>query len=113
MKHRALIALLVFAGGGARADVYAYVNENGDYVVTRDVPGEKVAEYAVLTDDGDFQRLVRPRNADVPISHWRPWFLPKQPDPYDADEEVYREREGVVGIEEVEEDASRSSSDDQ
>ncbi|MDZ7671006.1 MAG: anti-sigma factor domain-containing protein [Gammaproteobacteria bacterium] len=88
----------------SRADVYAYVNDNGDYVVTPDKPGRNVAEYAVLTDDGEFIRLVRPRDMDVPITHWRPWFLPKEPDPYDADPELYREREGTVGIEELPED---------
>lgn len=86
------------------AEVYAYVNEDGDYVVTRDNPGKSVGEYAVLTDDGEFLRLVRPRDLDVPITHWRPWFLPREPDPFDADPDVYREREGTVGIEEVEEE---------
>lgn len=85
----------------ALADVYAYVNAEGDYVVTQKRPGKDV-EYAVLSDDGEFLRLVQPEDLDVPVSHWRPWFLPKQPDPFDADPEAYREREGRVGVEEVE-----------
>ena len=105
MNARIVVALLAGAclAAGARAEVYAYVNGEGDYVVTRDRPGDDVAEYAVLTDDGEFLRLVNPRDLDVPISHWRPWFLPKEPDPYDADQDAYREREGTVDIEELEE----------
>lgn len=87
-----------------QADVYAYVNDNGDYIVTPDKPGRDVPEYAVLTDDGEFVRLVRPRELDVPITHWRPWFLPKEPDPYDGDPDAYGEREGTVGIEELEDE---------
>ncbi len=94
--------LLGLAAGPAAAEIYAYVNEDGDYVVTKDNPGKSVGEYAVLTDDGEFLRLVNPRDLDVPITHWRPWFLPREPDPFDADPELYEEREGTVGIEEVE-----------
>jgi hypothetical protein len=102
VKSAIFILLATLAWSTAtRAEVYAYVNEDGDYIVTPDRPGRDVAEYAVLTDDGEFVRLVRPRELDVPITHWRPWFLPKEPDPYDADPEVYREREGTVGVEEV------------
>lgn len=86
-----------------RAELYAYVNEQGDYVVTQERPGKKdAAEYAVLTDDGEFLHLVRPRELDVPITHWRPWFLPKEPDPFDADPDmIYTERESIVEIEEM------------
>jgi hypothetical protein len=102
MKSTILVLLTALVWSAiAEAEVYAYVNENGDYVVTPDRPGRDVAEYAILTDDGEFVRLVRPRELDVPITHWRPWFLPKEPDPYDADPDIYREREGAVGIEEV------------
>jgi hypothetical protein len=94
--------LLSFVAGPAAAEIYAYVNEDGDYVVTKDNPGKSVGEYAVLTDDGEFLRLVNPRDLDVPITHWRPWFLPKEPDPFDASPDLYEEREGTVGIEEVE-----------
>lgn len=101
MMRPALIvgtALLLWPAAAA-AEVYAYVNDDGDYVVTRDNPGRSVAEYAILTDDGEFVRLVRPGELDVPITHWRPWFLPKEPDPFETDE-VPREREGTVEIEE-------------
>lgn len=97
----ALAALSMVAATRAHAEIYAYVNEDGDYVVTRDNPGKSVGEYAVLTDDGEFLRLVNPRDLDVPITHWRPWFLPREPDPFDADPDVYQEREGTVDIEEV------------
>ena len=105
MKTVMLLAALVVAAwlpAGANAEVYAYVNEAGDYVVTKDNPGRSVAEYAVLSDDGEYLRTVRPRELDVPITHWRPWFLPKEPDPFDADPDVFRDREGRVGVEEVE-----------
>ena len=82
------------------AEVYAYVNEHGDYVVSQKRPGKGV-EYAILTDDGEFVRLVQPRDMDVPVTHWRPWFIPKEPDPYDFDPEALEEREGVIEIEEV------------
>lgn len=102
MCWRLLFLLAALSSYPAAAEVYAYVNDQGDYVVSPKSPGKRVAEYAVLTDDGEFLRLVRPRDDDVPITHWRPWFLPKEPDPFDADEEaIYREREGVVGVEEV------------
>lgn len=95
--------LLGLIGGASSvaADVYAFVNEDGDYVVSRNKPDASVAEYAVLTDDGEFLRLVHPRELDVPVTHWRPWFLPREPDPYDGDPDAYREREGTVDIEEV------------
>jgi hypothetical protein len=105
MKTAIVLAALIAAAwlpDRAMAEVYAYVNEAGDYVVTKDNPGRSVAEYAVLSDDGEYLRTVRPRELDVPITHWRPWFLPKEPDPFDADPELYREREGRVGVEEVE-----------
>jgi hypothetical protein len=112
MRNLITLAALVLAVGVAHGEVYAYVNEGGDYVVTRDNPGRNVGEYAVLTDDGEFLRLVRPRDQDVPISHWRPWFLPKQPDPYDADPDRYREREGVVDIEELEKEERQDDNHD-
>jgi hypothetical protein len=113
VKYLATVAALpclALACGVAHGEVYAYVNDNGDYVVTQDHPGRTVGEYAVLTDDGRFLRLIRPPDMDVPISHWRPWFLPKEADPYDADPDLYREREGVVDIEEV--DAERDRQED-
>jgi hypothetical protein len=99
MKMLLAIALLSCLAHAAHATVYAYVDENGDYVVTQKKPGKKVAEYAVLTAEGEFVRLVQARPPNVPITHWRPWFMPKEPDPNAAD--PYREREGVVDVEEV------------
>lgn len=106
-----LAAALLVAAPLGQAEVYAYVNDHGDYVVTPKVPGKDVAEYAVLTDDGEFLRLIRPGNTEVPVTHWRPWFLPRQPDPFDADEGIYDEREGTVGVEELESDRRRPDAD--
>ncbi|MFU8816931.1 MAG: hypothetical protein ACNA7W_16410 [Pseudomonadales bacterium] len=104
MKTLAVMAismgLLAVTPHTAQANVYAYMDENGDYVVTKKRPGKGVREYAVLSDDGEFIRLVQPRDLDVPITHWRPWFIPKEPDPYDADPDIFREREGIVEIQE-------------
>lgn len=94
------LLLLLAPAAPAIAEVYAYVNEAGDYVVSQKRPGKGV-EYAILTDDGEFVRLVQPRDLDVPVTHWRPWFIPKEPDPYDFDPEVLEDREGTVEIEEV------------
>lgn len=85
----------------AAAHLYAYVNEDGDYVISQKRPGKGV-EYAILTDDGEFVRLVQPRDPNVPITHWRPWFIPEVADPLDLDLQEFEEREGRVGIEEVE-----------
>ena len=100
VSRRAVALLTLGLAGPALADVYAYVNKDGDYVVTPQRPGGDT-EYAVLTDDGEFLRLVRPRDADVPVTHWRPWFLPREAHPMDPGPEAYTEREGVVGVEEV------------
>ncbi|MEQ8857540.1 MAG: hypothetical protein RIC56_02725 [Pseudomonadales bacterium] len=102
-RTASLVFATLWATGTAHAEVYAYVNDDGDYVVTRELPHARVGEYAVLTDDGEFLRLVNPHELDVPITHWRPWFLPKQPDPYDGNPDLYEEREGVVEIEELDE----------
>jgi hypothetical protein len=101
MRHSILIALLVCAAPGAHATVYAYVDGNGDYVVTQKRPGKDISEYAVLTDDGEFVRLVRAREPNVPITHWRPWFIPRETDPFDIDPGERGEREGTVEIDEV------------
>jgi hypothetical protein len=101
MKMLTAMLLLGCAASSAHATIYAYVDDNGDYVVTQKRPGKSVAEYAVLTDDGEFVRLVQARDPNVPITHWRPWFIPKDPDPYDADPDSRREREGTVDIDEI------------
>jgi hypothetical protein len=94
------VAVLLLAPT-AGATLYAYVNEDGDYVISQKRPGKGV-EYAILTDDGEFVRLVQPRDLNVPITHWRPWFIPQEIDPFELDLEPVEEREGRVGIEEVE-----------
>lgn len=88
------------AGAPVQADVYAYVNDAGDYTISRERPGDEVAEYAILSDEGEFLRLVRPSNLDAPVSHWRPWFIPKDPDPFDGPSPDFEDREGTVEIEE-------------
>jgi hypothetical protein len=100
MKQILIAAVLLLGVAEAgHANVYAYVNENGDYVVTQKKPGRKVTEYAVLSDTGEFVRLVRAREPNVPITHWRPWFIPREPDSIDLPE--VRERTGVVEVDEV------------
>jgi hypothetical protein len=101
MKTLTAIILLACAAQTAHANVYAYVDENGDYIVTQKRPGKQVTEYAVLTDEGEFVRLVQSRDPNVPITHWRPWFIPKEPDPYDGEPDIYREREGTVEVDEL------------
>lgn len=96
-----LLAAALLHAPMASAQLYAYVNEDGDYVVSQKRP-DKGVEYAILTDDGEFVRLVQPRDLDVPITHWRPWFIPEDPDPFEIDPGLLEEREGEVGIEEVE-----------
>lgn len=100
-----LPALLISAS--ATAQLYAYVNEDGDYVVTQKRPKAPV-EYAILTDEGEFIRLVPAPQENVPITHWRPWFLPRERDPLDGPEPNWEEREPQVDIEEVE-DADRET----
>ena len=101
VKRLALPAIAALSlSGAAHADVYAYVNDDGDYVVSKERPTEST-EYAILTDEGEFVRLVKPRDLDVPITHWRPWFLPAEPDPFGNDPELPSDREGTVDIEEV------------
>ena len=55
--RRPLTAALLFvaaflSSGGAAAELYAYVNEKGDYVISKKQPKAPV-EYSILTDDGD------------------------------------------------------------
>lgn len=101
MKRIVMTAVLLGFTHGALGNVYAYVNEEGDYVVSQKKPGRNVAEYAVLTDDGEFLRLVRAREPNVPLSHWRPWFMPREQEGLDVTPDLPRERTGVVEIDEV------------
>ena len=104
----AVVTVALFAGAclsapQVAANLYAYVNADGDYVVTRNRPSG-IAEYAVLTDDGEFLREVITGNA-VPITHWRPWFIPKEPHPFDGPDELFVEpKEPDIQIEEVDPD---------
>lgn len=95
-----LVVALVLAltnAADATANLYSYANENGDYVISRQRPRTS-GEYAVLTDDGEFIELVHPRAPDVPVTHWRPWYLPKQPNPLETPDAA---PDGKVIIEEV------------
>lgn len=96
----AVFVLAVTAPVSVSADVYSYVTENGDYVVSPKKP-KRGTEYAVLDDEGNFIRLVSARDTRVPITHWRPWYLPKEPHPFDAQPTDPAERETNVEIEEV------------
>jgi hypothetical protein len=99
MKRIVLAAVLLVLAHPGHARLYAYVNEEGDYVVTQKKPPKTVAEYAVLNKDGEFVRLVRARDANVPLTHWQPWFIPSDPEAIELPE--IRERTGVVEVEEV------------
>ena len=94
--------LLFLLTSDAFAEIYAYTNADGDYVVTQTKPEDRNLSYAILTDDGEFVRMVEGKQKRVPISHWRPFFLPKEPHPMDGPEFEIREREPSVDIEEVE-----------
>ena len=94
---RRLLLILMFAGvwaGSAHAEVYAYENEQGQYVVAPQKPSNPMTEYSVLTDDGKFVRLVSPAQAArqnrIPIDHWRPWFIPKEPHPLERTDTRHR-----------------------
>ena len=103
MRRVLILSILMFAAGNAAAEIYSYTNSDGDYVVTQQKPDDPNISYAVLTDEGDFVRMVEGRNKQIPISHWRPFFLPKEPHPFDGPEvdiEV-RESQPVISIDEV------------
>ena len=57
--HRLLIPILLMWAGSATAEIYSYTNSDGDYVVTQNRPDDPNISYAVLTDEGDFIRMVR------------------------------------------------------
>ncbi len=96
-------ALSLLVAGGAYAQVFSYVDPNGDYVVSKTKPTDPNTEYAILSDDGEFVRLVKGRTARIPMSHWRPWFIPKESHPFDGvPQDINSERVPDVKIEEVE-----------
>lgn len=97
------LLLGLVAATPAMAKLYSYQNADGDYVISRERPKD-IGEYAVLTDEGEFIELVHPPALDVPISHWRPWYLPPQPNPF-VDAEPEEPSEPKVIIEEVDESA--------
>ena len=89
----------VLAPSLALADLYSYVNDDGDYVISKQKP-ERVGDYVVLSDEGKFIERVQSPRLDVPITHWRPWYLPQEPDPF-GDPDPERLPEPDVSIEEV------------
>jgi hypothetical protein len=95
----ALGLLTLTAATPAMANLYSYMNEQGDYVVTQKRP-KNADEYAVLSNDGEFLHLVRPIALDVPVSHWQPWYLPKQANPFAPDQPDQEAKPSVI-IEEV------------
>ncbi len=86
----------------AWADLYSYTNDNGEYVISQKPPKNKDIQYAVLTDEGEFIRMVEGRNQQIPITHWRPWFIPREDEPWEGNPNpaIPREREGVVTVDE-------------
>ena len=93
------IVMLAWSGV-AQAELYSYVNDDGDYVITRDRPSS--GEYVVLSDEGEFIERVQTPALDVPVSHWRPWYLPSEPNPFTSPEPEQPPEPSVV-IEEVDE----------
>lgn len=98
-----LAVTLITLSAPASAVLYSFTNAEGQYVISQKPPKDKSIQYAVLSDDGKFIRMVQRRDQQLPISHWRPWFIPKEPHPYDADPDLFRDREPVITIEEEEE----------
>lgn len=96
-----IIALtLIVLTAPAHAVLYSFTNEAGEYVVSQKRPSDKDTQYAVLSDEGEFIRSVPGRNQRVPVTHWRPWFIPKEPHPWDGEPEIPREQEPVVTVDE-------------
>ena len=84
------------------ADLYSYTNAEGEYVISQKPPKNENTQYAVLTDEGEFIRMVEGRNQQVPITHWRPWFIPREDEPWEGNPnpDMPRERKGVVTVDE-------------
>ena len=96
-----LLCLLAGTSNGY-AEIYSYTNADGDYVVSQSKPKDRTISYAVLSDEGEFIRMVEGRGKEVPITHWRPFFLPKEPHPMDGPDLRRDEQEPVVNIDEIE-----------
>ena len=103
-RHRrfAAFTLLTSCMCSAYAEIYSYTNEDGDYIVSQTRPEDRKISYAVLSDDGEFIRMVEGRDKQVPITHWRPFYLPKEPHPMDGPDVRFEEPEPVINIDEVE-----------
>lgn len=102
MRNMLIVIGLLFLTQSAVAEVYAYTNTDGDYVVSQSRPKDRDISYAILTDEGEFIRMVEGRGKQIPITHWRPFFLPKEPHPMDGVEPEFREQEPIINIDEVE-----------
>lgn len=102
MRVLLLVFGLLFLAPSTKADVYAYTNKDGDYIMSQKKPKDRNISYAILTDDGDFVRMIEGRRENVPITHWRPFFLPKEPDPFDGPTIEQRDRQPNVEIDEIE-----------
>lgn len=94
-----IFPVLLITSSTAKADVYTFNNSEGDYVVSQNKPTDPDITYAVLSDDGEFIRLVKGRREQIPVGHWRPSWLPKVPNPLDG-KPLERERVPTVTIEE-------------
>lgn len=97
---RFLLLLLLLTSLSVKADIYSYNNTDGDYIVTQKKPTDPDITYAVLSEEGDFIRMVTGRNQQIPVGHWRPFWMPREPHPLEGDPDLIREREPVVIIEE-------------
>ncbi len=102
MRVVLLVLGLLFLAPSTNAEIYAYTNKDGDYIVSQQKPKDRDISYAILTDEGDFVRMIEGRRENVPITHWRPFFLPKEPDPFDGPTIEPSERRPSVEIDEVE-----------
>lgn len=104
MRTLAVILMGVALTVPVQAEIYTYTNEEGDYIVSQKKPKNRDISYAVLSDEGEFIRMVEGRSAQVPITHWRPFFLPREPHWLDGpDEQPFprQDAEPEIRIDEV------------
>ena len=101
---RPLLVLALAVATPAAAELYSYANADGDYVISQARPDDG-RDYIVLSDDGEFIQRVQSPALDVPISHWRPWYLPAEPNPLDDQEPDPLPTPSVV-VDEVEQPTS-------
>lgn len=83
-----------------QAEIYAYNNADGDYVVSQSKPEDRNIGYTVLSDDGEFIRMVPGKSERLPISHWRPFWMPEEPNPLSVDPNRLPDPEPVITVEE-------------